>query len=491
VPTSSERRLSGEEIRRRASAGVAVIGAKSIVVQGVTLAGSIVLARLLVPEDFGIVAFGTALALSLGLISGTGLAGALIRRREPPRHQELEAFLAFQLLCSLVVAGIAAVALQPFGRTGDVIALMLVSLPFAAFRVPYAVTFERGLDYRPVVTVEIVETLTYYGWAVGTVLAGWGVWGLASATIVRAAVGSSLLGFLSSLPLVRPRPAWAPMRGLLAFGARSQAFHMLSMLRTQALNAGIGFVGGLAMLGLWHLAYRVLQLPYLLFTSLWRVSFPAMSRLLANEEDPRPIIERGVALVAVATGLLLAPIFGSGPALIPSVFGERWTESAEVLPWASLGLMIGGPISVAVVGYLWALGDAATPLRALLVQGSVWLGVSLPLLPAVGLSAIGIGWLAASAAEAAVLGRRASALTGAAVFRPLLLPALGVAAAGTLGWAIADAQAPTLQTTLVAASVAEALYLGLLLVTVRPLLAEMLGLTGRAVRASIARAPSR
>src|SRR5436190_637068 len=194
----------------------------------------------------------------------------------------------------------------------------------------------------------------------------------------RAELGT-LLGFQLGVAtaLARPVVSRPILRGLLPFGLRLQAIDFVNLVREQGLNVGIAAIGGLATLGAWSFAYRIMQMPYILFTTLWRVSFPAMSRLVEAKEDMKPLLERGVALTAVATGAILVPLTASAPAAIPAILGEGWHEVPDVVPWASLGLMIGGPISVAVAGYLYAIGDARTPLRATLAHTAVWLVVAL------------------------------------------------------------------------------------------------------------------
>jgi O-antigen/teichoic acid export membrane protein len=486
--TPASETLSSEDVRRRAAAGAALIAARGVGVQVLAAVGTIVLARLLLPREFGTVAFGLTLATTLGVVLGPGMGSALIRRPEPPQREDLQALFALQLAITTGLAALVAVVALPFGEVGQVTAVMLVALPLAALRTPGVIALERSLSFRRVVLVEIVEAVSFYAWAITTVAIGWGVWGIATGAVARAAIGSGLMIAIAPVPLPRPRFLWDRIRGLFAFGARIQAFDLLSIARDQALNIGIAAVGGLAVLGLWNLANRLLQLPFLLFTSLWRVSFPAMSRLLAAGEDPRPIIERAVVLVAVGTGVLLAPLVGSAPALVPSVLGEKWEEAADVIPTASLGLMVGGPVSVAVAGYLWAAGDASTPLRALIVQGLTWTAVALPLLPLIGVSAVGLGWLAASLAEATLLARRATKRTGARILSALVVPTTVATAAGGAGWVAASTAGTSLASAALGASVAGAVYV-VVLFLVRPrLLADALGVTGQALRASVARA---
>jgi O-antigen/teichoic acid export membrane protein len=235
--------------------------------------------------------------------------------------------------------------------------------------------------------------------------------------------------------VVRPRLGWSRIRPMLGFGARFQAVGVINIIRDLGLNLGTVLIAGVSTLGLWNLAYRVMQLPYLLFSSLWRVSYPAMARLLAADEPARPMIERGVGLAAVATGLVLAPLAGSATAFVPAVFGSQWTDTASVIPCASVGLMIGGPISVATAGYLYAVGDAATPLRATIAHTIVWLLIAFAALPVLGVAAIGIGWGAGSVVDAIVLGRGAVRHTQAHIAGLLVFPAVGawLGAAAALG----------------------------------------------------------
>lgn len=76
--------LSDSELKRRAKAGVFVVSTRGLVILLLGFAGNVVVARLLNPEDFGVVAIGMSFVLFAGLVSDGGLGAGLIRRREPP-----------------------------------------------------------------------------------------------------------------------------------------------------------------------------------------------------------------------------------------------------------------------------------------------------------------------------------------------------------------------------------------------------------------------
>src|SRR4051812_66626 len=118
-----------DEIKARAVHGTATLGARSVLTFGVAIAGNLVLARLLVPKDFGLVALGSTIIVIASFFSQAGFGAQLIGRAQPPERGELQAVVGFQLAVSVVVLVCFTAAAWPFGRAGLVPAVMLVSLP--------------------------------------------------------------------------------------------------------------------------------------------------------------------------------------------------------------------------------------------------------------------------------------------------------------------------------------------------------------------------
>ena len=162
--------LTTTDIRERAVAGVAVDLVRGFGVRTLSLAGTLVLARLLTPYDFGLVAIGsTFIAFSTFLADG-GIGAGLIRRIEAPTRDELRALLAFQVgLSTILMCAISAIAI-PFGEVGGVTALMVTTLPLIAIRVPGVILLERQLAYKPLALVDLVETVVYVTLAIGPFL---------------------------------------------------------------------------------------------------------------------------------------------------------------------------------------------------------------------------------------------------------------------------------------------------------------------------------
>jgi O-antigen/teichoic acid export membrane protein len=475
--------LTSSEIRERALTGAGVLGVRGVALRLVALGGNVVLARLLLPRDFGAVAFGSTLIVLLTVAGDAGMGAGLIRRKDPPSREDLRAVLAVQLTLTLVLSAITVAIAAPFGRTGLVTLVMVAALPFTAVKAPAVVMTERRLRYRPIMIVEVAESLLFYGWAIGTVAAGWGVWGFASAAVVRSLVGAGLMLALVPDGRVLPRFSWSRVRSLLGFGARFQAVAIADVGRDQAINAGTAVISGIGTLGIWNLANKVLQVPYQLFEPLWRVSFPAMARLAhSDEDDMRAAVERATSMTAVSAGVILAVLAGSAPAGVPAVFGSEWTAASGIIPWACIGLMVGGPVAVGTAGYLYAVGRAGRVLAAVGGASLVWIAVTLSLLPAIGPPAFGLGWMAHALVEAAVLGTGGASATGARIARQIAVPAAVALVSGAAGWAVASALDPSLASAAAAAAVAGGGYVIGLLVLAPRLLRDALGMSLRALR---------
>lgn len=423
------------DIRTKALAGVAIITGRNMSVKLLALAGTVVFARLLSPSQFGAVAFGLTILTLAQVFSDGGLGVGLIRRQAEPERDELQVLLGYQLILTVSLAAVIAAVAAPLGRSGVVTAIMMAALPFLAFRTPSMIVLERELRFGPVARAEVVQEVTYYVWGVIALALGAGVWGLATASVVKAAIGSYALLRVSPVAGLRPSYSFAKLRPMLGYGLRFQAVQLVNAGGIQALNTGVVLVGGLASLGIWTLAWRLLQIPFLLFSVLWRVSYPASARLLGAGESARHLIDRSLGLAAVATGAILAPTTGALFPLVSVLFGHRWTAVADILVPLFFALQVSGPVSVSCAGFLYAVGETMTVLRAAIVGAVVWPLIALPLLKPLGPVSLGLGGMIACFLEVAILSRATRRRTGASFREPLLTVWACTTAAGAAGWA--------------------------------------------------------
>ena len=355
----TEPELSTGDIGRRAASGVVLLTGKGIFGQALGLLSTIVVTRLLLPSQLGLFAIAVTISSFLWMLSGgLGMASALIRRPTAPEHADLRAYVALQLGVTSILVVAVALATLPFGLVGQLTALMVATAPLGAFRGASAVSLERQLLYKRLATAETAEVMVYYAWTIVAVAIGWGVWGLATAVVARAVVGTAVTVALSPTGIVWPGYDRRRIRAILGIGMRVQAVDFVVAVRDQILVLGTTVIGSVSIVAYWSVVLRALQAPGMLLWGLLRVSFPAMSRTRSAGRDPVSMLPRLLAAATILAGTLLAPLAGAAPALVPRPFGDKWSPAAGALSLACLAIVIHSPVVIAGQSYLWTAGDA-------------------------------------------------------------------------------------------------------------------------------------
>ena len=469
-----------DDVRDRAAQGAALLGTRSAIVYAFGIAANLALARLLTPRDFGIVALGTVLLVAGAFVAEAGFGAALIRRKEPPERIELAAVAGLQLAFTVTIVVACAAAALPLGRDAAVVATMAAALPIRVVRAPATILLERRLEYRLIAVADVVEALTFYVWALVGVGLGFGVWGIATAAMARAVAGSAILVAGGPLGFVAPRWSWRHVRPLVGFGARTQGASALLVLREQGVAVALAAAGGLTVLGVWNLAWRVLQVPNVLLNAAGRVGFPLMSRLRDADEDPRPVLERGAAALAVCTGAVVVAIVGAAPAL-PAVVGNDWQDVSPTLLWSGMALLVSAPVAVATTGFLLASDEAGSVAATTVLSAVAWIGIGVALLPEHGVAGVGVGFLAGGIVNAALLAARTASLTGARTLRHAAAPTVVALAAAAAGWLVAREAGSALGGGAAGVAAGEAILLAGLVLAARPALRDARALVLRAL----------
>jgi O-antigen/teichoic acid export membrane protein len=357
---------------------------------------------------------------------------------------------------------------------------MVANLPIMMLKVPSLIVLERSLDYRPIASVDVVEAVVYYVWAVAAVALGAGVWGVATAVTARAVAGAATMARVGPVGLIRPRWSWADVRPLLRFGGKFQANVLIAVARDQGLNIAVAAITGVATLGVWSLAWRFLQIAVMVFGSLGRVAYPLMARLLGAGQEPAPVIERGAAALAVIASTMMVALTAFAPAL-PVLVGDGWEQVPAVLLWAGMALIVWPPVVLVTTGYLFAVDAGGRVVLATLSSSIIWFVVALPLLPELGAPAMGIGWCAATLVNAAIVGRIAAARSGSALAASAFVPvAVGIAAAAG-GWALARRLDGSVAAGVLAVAAGEAALFAALALLRRDALSDTRGLVSQAI----------
>lgn len=365
--TKAAGRAAGAETPSRSggNAGAPNEGLARLAVQGVlwtyvsfagskllVFAATVVLARLLLPAEFGQVGFALLVISYIDTVGDFGVSSALIYERERPEEAADVAFLVSLATGALWFAvGFAAAPLVAdfFNDPAVVPILRVTAFVFVinALGNTHDAILRRDLAFKKRLVPDFAMALLKGGCSIVLALAGWGVWSLVWGQLIGATAATVAL-WLTVPWRPRWRASWETARGMLSYGGQIVSVNMVSAVVHDADFVIVGRMLGGAALGLYSLAYRTPE--FFITMVIWvigKVTFPVYSKL---RDDPPALRQaflltlRYLSLVTLPAGLGLAAL---GGLFVPAFYGERWVPAVGALQ------------ALAVAGALRSLGSHA------------------------------------------------------------------------------------------------------------------------------------
>ncbi len=316
-------------LRRAAVTGTFWSALSTIFSRGLRFFVTILLARLLVPEDFGAVAMGLLVMDVAELLSDVGLAAALIQRKQVDPQHLTTAFWANLILGAVLwlatwwLAPLAAA----FFRNASVVAILRV-MAFNFLLAPIGsvpwVLLNRQLRFKELMMAQSLATAVRTGVSLVLAWRGAGAWSL-----VWGPLAGTVTGSIINWGFCRWRPSlawsWRHFRELFRFGKNVFGEKLLGYFSANSDNIITGRVLGASILGFYNFAYQIPHLPEThLAPIIHRVLFPVLSQV----QDDRARLRRGYLLSLRWIAMVAAPFaVGLGvaaPELIPMVYGAQW-----------------------------------------------------------------------------------------------------------------------------------------------------------------------
>jgi O-antigen/teichoic acid export membrane protein len=297
--------------------------------RAVMVCSTIVLARLLVPSDFGLFALATIGTGFISIFSGLGLGAALVLRQDLDRRGEgtvqsllVIAGAAFAIGLAALAPVLAALFREP-RLTGVLLALAGV-LTFSGVNWFYESLLQKELAFKTRFMTQMIRTGTYAVVAVALAATGNGVWALVGAHI--AGHIANTIALLAMTPYRVPF-AWerALVRPILHIGIGFAAQDGATFLQQNADYIVVGRVLPTAELGVYSLAYRQAEMPYYAIADpVARVTFPSFSRMRHRGEDVMPSFLAGLRMVALASLPLGVILSAAAAPFTLGLLGEKW-----------------------------------------------------------------------------------------------------------------------------------------------------------------------
>ncbi len=314
-------------------------GAITITAQAVkfllTLASNIWLARLLTPEDTGLVTKVMAIVGFMTLFKDLGLSMATVQRAEINHEQVSTVFwvnIVFSLLTSAVTAVLAPLIAQFYQdqRLVPITLTLAAGILVGGIGTQHAALLQRKMKYAKLATCEILAQFMGVSIAIIAAWEGAGYWALVLYPLVTATVSS--LSVIVSCGWLPGRPRWAQgANEMLKFGGNLTGFSLINYMARNIDNILIGKYIGTAQLGLYAKAYQLLVLPLNQINEPIRsVAVPLLSQLLDSPEQYRRTYIKILQKLMLLTMPLVIYMIATADWLIVILLGEQWQQAAPI-----------------------------------------------------------------------------------------------------------------------------------------------------------------
>lgn len=321
-------------------------GGTTLVAQGFRLLlqfGSVlVLARLLAPADFGLVAMVTSVIGVAELVRDLGLSNAAVRAPTLSRHEQTNLFWAntgIGLSCSVIAAASAPLVSILYGEPELVAIVLAVAGVFTlnGAAAQFRVGLTRDLRFGRLAVTDIGGQAAGVAVAIGAAVAGAGLWALVAQQLTNAVVALVLAVGFSPF-----RPGWVrrdvSIRGFVGFGGRLLGTSGLWWATKNLDNVILGVVAGPVALGVYARAYQLLMTPLnQLNAPMTRVALPVLSAV----HDERDRFSRYVGTAQLVGCYVTAPVLAVAAALcsplVAVLLGPDWAAVAPVFAALAVG----------------------------------------------------------------------------------------------------------------------------------------------------------
>lgn len=314
---------------------------------------SIIVARRLMPEDFGVMAiltFFTSVALT---IVDSGFSQTLIRKREPSDSDYRSVFL-FNVVVALVLYFVLWALAAPIARfyghsvIRDVAPVLFLLLPINSLCVVQTVMFTREFRFKLLSNIVFFASLVSGVVAVAMAVAGCGIWALVAQRLLQMGI-KAVAFWLIRRWRVRGGVSLSALREMAPFSLRLLATDLIASIYNNVAQLFVGKIYSTASLGYYSQAQKLKDLAVIsTVQSVQGVTYPALSKLSADEEKFSAGYERIVRLLSFVLFPAMLGLVAISSDMFMLLLGERWMPT---VPYFRILALSGMVYPLAMVGY--------------------------------------------------------------------------------------------------------------------------------------------
>ncbi|HET7217825.1 MAG TPA: lipopolysaccharide biosynthesis protein [Vicinamibacterales bacterium] len=328
-------RTDGSLQHRALRSGVWV-GVSSIGIVVLSFLRGIIMARLLTPEIFGLMAVSLMATRLIEIFTETGFGAALIHRQQRFEDARDTAFTMMVLrgvglaTISFVIAPfVAAFYKEPVVES--IVRVVGISFILTGCQNINTVALQKDLNFKRLTYLELTNAILGFAVAVG--FAWWlrSVWALVYTQIATAAI-NAVMSFVIVPERVRLRFDWAIAKELYGYGRFITGLAIVVFFTRELDNAVIGKLIGVELLGYYVAAYTLANIPSTYLAQIvTKVLFPVFSTLQNDLAKLRTEYSRGIRLITAVAVPASVSMMVLAPEIVRALYGAKWAQAAVPL----------------------------------------------------------------------------------------------------------------------------------------------------------------
>ncbi len=340
--------------------------------QLVRFAITVVLARLLMPEDFGLVAMVTIVVTVATVIVDSGMGLALIQRQEVTDKHYSSAFV-FNILLGFTLALILFLSADAIGRFYEVpiVARLarVMSLMFiiSAFGNVQRSRLRKMLSYKVLTQADLLAAVLSGIVGISMAYLGFGLWSLIAQSLLTPLIANIFI-YLKARWSPKLQFDWMAFKDLWSFGSRIFLSRFIDTLFINSDSMIIGKIFGQAQLGLYGRAKSLINLVVQYSAgSLENVLLPVFSQLQDDSERLKQAIFKFFHLLCLVVFFLTGLLYVTGEDIIIVLFTAKWSAAIPIFKLLILCCYV-GPLGILLMNILGAKGNAKDHLKAEIIK---------------------------------------------------------------------------------------------------------------------------
>jgi PST family polysaccharide transporter len=334
-----------------------------------------VLARLLDPKDFGLVAMVTAVTGVFNLLKDFGLSTATVQQADVTDDQLSTLFwinmLVGAIFCLLLFAAAPFVAgFYHEPRLTAITLALATGFVFNAAGVQHSVILQRQMRFTALAAIDVISLVVSIALGIGMAKSGYGYWALVAMALSLPAVSTLCVWLCTSWLPGRPRRQ-AGIRSMMRFGGTITLNSFVVYVAYNLEKVLLGRFWGAESIGIYGRAFQLITIPTEgLNSAVGGVAFSALSRVQDDPPRLRSYFLKGYSLILALTIPLTAACALFATDLVAVLLGPKWGDAAPIFRLLAPTILILALINP--MGWLlFALGLVDRSLKIALILAPV------------------------------------------------------------------------------------------------------------------------